>query len=119
MADLNRNILIVEDDNDIRATEKDLLESEGYQVEVASNGVEALEVLRHSHPALIMLDLMMPGMNGWQFMDKEREILKKEGIPVVVTTAGGTAVPADVAGVITKPFSIASLLETVNSLTHR
>jgi CheY-like chemotaxis protein len=119
MATLNRNILIVEDDTDIRETEKEVLESDGYQVDVASNGVEALEVLRHSHPALIMLDLMMPCMNGWQFMEKEREILKKEGIPVIVTTAGDTAVPADVAGGVSNPFSNASLHETVHSLTQR
>lgn len=109
-----RNILIVEDDCDIRETEREVLEAEGFDVSTACNGKEAIELLNHTHPCLIMLDLMMPVMNGWQFLEAERETLKAQGIPVVVLTAGGTTAPAGVAAVVPKPFSVSMLLSTIN-----
>ena len=58
-------VLVVEDDPDVRSALNDLLEAEGYEVETASNGKEALERLAEHRPGLVLLDLMMPVMSGW------------------------------------------------------
>ncbi len=109
-----RNILIVEDDCDIRETEREVLEVEGFDVQTASNGLEAIEALAHSNPCLIMLDLMMPVMNGWQFLEAERDYLKAMHIPVVIMTAGNTEAPSEVAAIVSKPFNVKKLVETIN-----
>src|SRR5437660_5704600 len=64
------SILVVDDDPDILQTLALCLSTEGYAVLMASNGKEALELLRHEKPAIILLDLMMPVMDGWQFVSE-------------------------------------------------
>lgn len=61
-----RNVLIVEDHADLREMLAVLLESEGFQVQTASNGAEALSAMHQRRPSVILLDLMMPVMDGWQ-----------------------------------------------------
>lgn len=91
------HILVVEDVADIRDTIKDILTLEGYEVLTAANGREALERLNEQQqPCLILLDLMMPVMDGWQFLEaletKHQHVLAT--IPIVVVSAA-----ADVASV--------------------
>jgi len=85
-------ILIVEDNDDLRETVADLLDAEGYTVTTAQHGAEALEYLRHSHPPhLILLDLMMPVMDGWSFRRQQLQEPHLALIPTVVTTAIGAS----------------------------
>jgi CheY-like chemotaxis protein len=80
-------ILVVEDDRDTRAVMKILLELEGYHVETAANGAEALGKLRAGlKPCLILLDLMMPGMDGFQFMNEKRNDRTLSPIPVIISS---------------------------------
>src|SRR5262245_9680008 len=85
---MKKRILIVDDDPDIRETMGLILEDEGFEVSLASDGAEALAKLRGCEPPhLILLDLMMPVMNGWQFraeQEKEEALLN---IPVIVISA--------------------------------
>jgi len=84
----SRNILLIEDDVDIRTILKDALEWEGYQVYTASNGKEGMEILREiPAPGLILLDLMMPVMNGWEFADALEDDRAYAGIPLVTLSA--------------------------------
>ena len=64
-----RQILVVEDDASIRGLVSDLLRDDGYQVSEACNGAEALDAVREQRPDLIVLDLMMPVMDGWTFVE--------------------------------------------------
>ena len=64
-------VLIVEDDEDVREFMDILLSSSGYQTATARNGAEALEAVRQTHPCLVLLDLMMPVMDGWTFRDRQ------------------------------------------------
>ena len=116
MNDLSAEILVVDDDDDIRTAVIDSLQEHGYQVAGARNGSEALEVLRSGVPAprLILLDMMMPIMNGQQFLAEQ--VLDKvlATIPVVLTTADAQAV-IDAERLtshcaLEKPFQLVALL---------
>ncbi len=108
-------ILVVEDDVDIRECYQSLLEREGYRVTTAQNGQEALDVLSREHPALILLDLMMPVMSGPEFLEAMREDESSTDIPVVIVSAYGELADATagVAGFLRKPVELAALLGAV------
>jgi CheY-like chemotaxis protein len=84
-----RRILIVEDDADLREALCDILRDEDYAVTSAADGQEALDRLRRDErPSLILLDLTMPVMNGWQFRAEQRRDPDLSEIPVLVLSAG-------------------------------
>jgi CheY-like chemotaxis protein len=107
------SILVVEDD--VRALEAltDLLEAGGYTVQKALNGQEALEQAKDQPPGMILLDLSMPVMDGWEFMRQQRLEPAIAGIPVVVITALVSAVPAGVKALVTKPINVDRLMSLV------
>lgn len=113
------DVLIVEDDFDIREVLADVLEEEGYVVAEAANGYEALEVLRRpdARPRLILLDLMMPVMSGWQFVAEQRQDPELSSIPVVIVSADGNlqqkATSLGAQGYLRKPIEIDLLLDSV------
>ena len=82
-----RPVLVVEDDPAARAILRRTLEQEGWRVSEAANGRLALEQLEHSVPDLVLLDLMMPEMDGFEFLDAMRQVEPWQGVPVVVVTA--------------------------------
>jgi CheY-like chemotaxis protein len=118
-SDGESRVLVVEDDVDIRDLIADILRLEGYAVEAVENGQEALDILRKGgpHPRLILLDMMMPVMNGWEFRAAQAEDPQIAGIPVVILTGGGNAsAAAQGLGVDTflrKPVDLDELLAIV------
>lgn len=88
---MGRKIMIVEDDRDIRRNVSRLLSSEGYAVEVAGDGQEALTLLQSTSemPCVIILDLMMPIMDGFQFREQQAKLPSISQIPVIIMTADG------------------------------
>lgn len=121
-ADANPNdrdgvVLIVDDDQSIRETVELALELENRPTAQAANGQAALEWLRHHEPpCLILLDLMMPVMNGWQVIDHLRQDDRLSEIPVVVITAFGRDLgTATRFPVLRKPIELDTLLDTVNT----
>lgn len=111
----NRRILLVEDDDDILESMSSILEAEGYEVDVCSNGKQALERLCQSPADAIVLDLMMPVMDGWQFVTAKAADPSIAHIPVLATSANNsaqaTAVRAD--AFIPKPFDANDLVVAV------
>jgi DNA-binding response OmpR family regulator len=108
-------ILVVEDDPGIRQGIADFLGFEGYAVDIAVNGEEALSYLRQSRPSLMVLDLVMPVMNGPQLLERLRSERIAEGVPVAIMTAampGASTLPAADA-YLSKPFDLDELLEVV------
>ena len=83
----NRRILVVDDDADVRAVLDEELTAAGYQVFQASNGLEALRQVERVRPATILLDLLMPVMDGYGFLQRLREDPAHLGIPVIIVTA--------------------------------
>ena len=81
------DILVVEDHADLREMLTVLLESEGFGVRTAVNGVEALKVLEETRPSLILLDLMMPVMSGDEFRQRQLADPRYRDVPVICMTA--------------------------------
>ncbi|MDQ5825095.1 MAG: response regulator [Chloroflexota bacterium] len=111
-------ILVIDDEPEILTTVATILEFEGYEVEQAANGAEGLDCIERNRPSLVLLDMRMPVLNGWDFA----RILKEKGveIPVVVMTAAQDArrwaQEVGASGYIAKPFDVEDLLTTVGSL---
>ena len=118
MEHAGKAILVVEDDAVTREAMTLILREDGYSVASAANGQEALSHLRHSHrPHLILLDLMMPVMNGMEFRKEQQKDPALKNIPVVVVSADGN-VPQKAASIgvtdyLLKPVDIDVLLNTV------
>ena len=113
-----RSILIVEDDADLREALSEVLRDEGYTVAMAADGREALDHLRRqSHPSLILLDLTMPVMNGWQFRAEQRRDPDLSGIPVVVLSASERlaeqVAPLGITDYVRKPIELGYLLRLI------
>jgi CheY-like chemotaxis protein len=104
----SRSVLIVEDDSDLRQAVAELLEDEGYECLHANNGIEALTVLKIQRPDLLVVDLIMPLMNGVDLLARLRHDGSYGDIPVIVMTAandGMASVKLDVP-VLHKPINV-------------
>jgi CheY-like chemotaxis protein len=120
MMPLCKSILIAEDNADIRETLEDVLTQEGYSVAVARDGKEALKLLKNlPSPSLVLLDLMMPVMNGWEFLDAQRESAVFAAHQVVVMSAVSATEsledpnPLKTAGNLVKPLMLDPLMEKI------
>jgi CheY-like chemotaxis protein len=112
------SILVVEDDVHALDALTDLLEAGGYNVQKAQNGQEALVQAKERPPSLILLDLSMPVIDGWEFMRQQRLEPAIADIPVVVITALVSAVPAGAKALVTKPINVNRLMSLVERYLH-
>ena len=108
-------ILVVEDDDDTREALCILLAGESYRVLRARNGLEALQILSRIRPALIIMDLSMPVMNGWQLLQSFRDEKLLPSVPVIVLSADDKLDDSDVS-FMQKPVRAESLLEEIDTL---
>jgi DNA-binding response OmpR family regulator len=119
---MSKTILVVDDKASVRNMVRDCLEGEGFRVFIASNGLEALYAARQEKPDLIMLDIMMPEMSGYDFLKTYR---KERETPVILLTARleetdkvlGLELGAD--DYVTKPFSMKELVARINAVLRR
>jgi CheY-like chemotaxis protein len=110
---VGRVILIVDDDEDMRDAYRDALELAGFRARVVGDGREALEQLRSDEEiGLILLDLMMPGMNGWDVWAELQRDPRLKQIPVVVATAGDSTLPG-AAATVSKVAELHELLAVI------
>jgi DNA-binding response OmpR family regulator len=115
-------VLVVEDDEGIREMLKYNLVTAGFSVQAASDGASGLRTARTARPDLILLDLMLPGMSGFDFC---RALRKSSRVPIIMITAKDAEVDKIVGlelgadDYITKPFSIREVLARVNSVLRR
>jgi DNA-binding response OmpR family regulator len=110
-------ILVVDDDPAICEFVQLALEDAGYEVMVAIDGVDALAAARNREPALILLDMRMPSMNGWEFAEAYRQE-RGPHAPILIMTAGGDAPASDIgaAGWLGKPFDLDHLITSVRRI---
>jgi CheY-like chemotaxis protein len=114
------HILVVDDDPAIRRVVADILEMSNYEVRMASNGAEALTEVRQWPPAMVLLDLMMPVMDGWEFLRRCRGDPPCSPVPVAVMSAARDAgAISDELGAnafLPKPFELDDILLIVDRL---
>ena len=116
---MQRPVMIIEDDPDIRAALADVIAEDGHDTVTAANGRDALEQMHAGNvsPCVIVLDLMMPVMDGWQFARGLREVAAWRGIPLVIVSAGDDieeeARAIGARGHLRKPVDLDDLLATV------
>jgi two-component system, chemotaxis family, chemotaxis protein CheY len=116
-----KTVVVVDDDVDIREILADMLVYEGFDVATAANGLEALKLLQTAalEPSLILLDLMMPVMDGYGFLEQRSSDPRLASIPIAIITAGhgvdsdrlGDGVP-----IVPKPFDVGRLLGIIRTL---
>ena len=114
---LEKRILIVDDDDAIRALVMTVLRRRGYKLDTARNGVDALEKLAICRYCLVVLDLMMPRMSGYEVLEDLAKQPESSRPLVLVLTAGLDRKPFDksfVVGTIHKPFDVQLLVDTVS-----
>jgi DNA-binding response OmpR family regulator len=123
VAEADKKIVYIEDETEMVDLVRLALGLKGLEVIGAWNGRDGLETVQQVKPDLVLLDLMLPDMDGWEVYDKMRADYELRGIPVIVVTA--KAMPMDrlvglhvrnADGYITKPFNVQELVESVNRM---
>jgi CheY-like chemotaxis protein len=114
-----KTVLLVEDDADIRDSLQDILEDEGFDVIPAANGKQAIDFLTLNEPAgadLVILDLLMPMVSGWEVLEKMTGDTKLNDIPVLVLSAAAAPKPERAQGFVRKPFSLEAFVTKVHGV---
>jgi DNA-binding response OmpR family regulator len=115
-----REILIVDDDDDLRETMANVLSANGFRVQTASNGRDALAQLQAGAPDLLITDVMMPNMDGWELREAMRSHVELSNLPVIVISAleprGALLEALRPAVAMRKPFALERLLQHVRAL---
>jgi DNA-binding response OmpR family regulator len=120
---MKTKILIVEDDPHILLGLEEILKSEGYEVSVCPRGDKAIEMVSKRHPALIVLDVMLPGLSGYDVCKQLRA--RKVAIPILMLTAKGQELDKVIGldlgadDYVTKPFGVRELVARINALLRR
>lgn len=118
---MSKKIMIVDDEEDIRVSVGQIFEVDGYEVIKAVDGNDCLNKLEREIPDLVILDIMMPGMNGWDVAARIKENSKWSEIPIVFLTAKGDEMSIGMGGLaseeyVVKPFDIIKLKERVEEI---
>lgn len=120
---MRKNILVVDDDADVRVSIKKIFEHEGHEVWTVKNGVECLHLLEQGFTGILLIDLIMPQMDGWATI---KEIVKRgleKNVEILVITAVGTHRHTKMKGLqpyihdyIVKPFDVQELVENIKKI---
>ena len=119
--DKRATILVVDDTPDVLLLMVRVLSSRGYRVVSASNGQEALEQMQQAHPDLVLLDLSMPMLNGWDTLSAIRQFAQSASLPVIAVTAHAMSDDREAVllhgfnGYITKPLDMRLFLDTISA----
>ena len=119
---MSKKALVVEDDGNIAELLRLYLERDGFEVQCAADGGEGVELFRAFHPDIVLLDIMLPVMDGWGVL---REIRKSSKTPVIMLTAKSET-PDKISGLemgaddyVTKPFEVKELLARIHAVLRR
>ncbi len=112
---MSARILVIDDDAAIRESLRDVLGDAGYEVTLAKDGREALAMMS-PRPDLLLVDLMMPELDGWELIDELQRTAPLADIPVCVLTAISSHAPPKANAVLQKPIALDTLLDTVARL---
>jgi CheY-like chemotaxis protein len=113
-------VLVVDDDPSIRHMIMAALRRDGYTFSEAANGKEALDIMRQEHPSVVVLDLMMPIVSGWDVLRERAAEPELQSIPVIIVSANrgpelASAMDKGICAFLPKPFDITVLSSLVRS----
>jgi DNA-binding response OmpR family regulator len=116
-----KRVLVIDDDLPIRGMLAAALRQHGFQVLLAGDGAEGQRALTIHHPDIILLDLAMPDVNGWDFLQRLRETGHLGKVPIIVVSAHVRVEPQallqmGVAAILPKPFNLPELIELIEHL---
>ena len=119
---MKNSILIVEDNNDLQLLFQLVLESEGYEVVIANNGIDALDSIDAIRPQLILMDIMMPGVNGIEVARSIKQKQDYESLPILLVSAIDRLLDRQLDyskanGILYKPFDLDELVNKVEHFT--
>jgi CheY-like chemotaxis protein len=109
------HVLVVDDDEALRDVVSEAIADAGYQVEQAENGRVALEKMRQTCPCIVLLDLMMPVMDGWEVVSEMSKDPTLANVAVCVVTAQDRITPPRHASLLKKPVTVAALLDAIEA----
>lgn len=122
MAAIAKSILIIEDDPSFSRAINHIVEKEGYDVSTASNGMTGLRMVRENPPDLLILDVMLPGLDGFEICSQLRSDPPTAELPIIMLSAKGqetdreTGLKVGASEYLTKPVNRELLLETISRL---
>ena len=123
MAEISKKVVYIEDESEMIDLVRLILSRKGYEVIGANSGREGLDAIRQKLPDLVLLDLMMPDMDGWDVYQQMKSVEATRDIPVIVITAKAQSIDkvlglhiAKVDDYISKPFSPQELVESVEKV---
>jgi len=122
--DKNKKVLLVDDEPNILVALEFLVKQQGYTVLKATNGEEALQIMREHHPEIVVLDVMMPNMDGFEVAKRIRQVEHFEQTRIIFLTAKGTqrdrfkGYESGGEIYITKPFDNEELIQTINEVVE-
>ena len=121
---MSKKIMIVDDEEDIRVSVGQIFEVSGYEVIKAEDGNDCLNKLERTIPDIVILDIMMPGLNGWDVAAQIKENSEWSEIPIVFLTAKGDEMSIGMGGLaseeyVVKPFDIIKLKERVEEILNK
>ncbi len=126
MASGNRKVVVIEDDPEMIELVKLILTKDGFEVLGAGNGRDGLGLIEEAQPGCVLLDLMMPDMDGWEVYQSMKADDMMKNIPVIIITAKSQSIDkvlglhiAKVDDYITKPFTPTELVNSVQKLTDK
>ena len=118
---MSRRVVCIEDEPDVIDLMRLIVTRQGFEFIPARGGEKGIEVVEQTKPDLVLLDLMMPGIDGWEVYDHLKANDETKGIPIIIVTARTQHDPrvlemriVDTDSLVTKPFGPADLIETMN-----
>jgi CheY-like chemotaxis protein len=113
-----RPVLLIEDDAETREAMRALLVGAGHRVIASDEGRKALELAAATRPAVVVLDLVTEGMDGWEFLERRAEEPALNDVPVIVVTGSSRELPGHAAAVFRKPVDPRAFLDKVGAIVR-
>jgi len=120
-----KTVLVIEDNLEIRENTAEILELAGFRVITAQNGKDGLSVAHSENPDIVLCDIMMPGIDGYQVIKELRDNPLTAGIPFIYVTASAEKADMKIAmemgadGYVRKPFDITDLMDAIENVTGK
>jgi DNA-binding response OmpR family regulator len=121
----SKKVLVIDDESDLRRFSIWVLEAEGYLALQAADGASGIKIAKQEHPDLILLDIKLPDMYGWEILEEIRASAQLNDIPVVIFTASADTLYKDMAekkgaaGFLVKPVSAETLRDCIKNIIYR